>query len=117
MCFFFVITLILSPLSSVPEVTAADKAGETRRLAVREEVDAAQASLLSRAENGDKLQVPPSEVFSLVGAKLAATKPVPFENEAFRAPSTEPAAEQEASAEEEPAAPASEEPAATEPQV
>ena len=83
---FGIIALILAPLANTSEVTAVDKAGAESRLAVREVVDAEQAKNLSRVENGDKLQVPPSEVFSLVGAKLVSSKPVAMKKDLFRDP-------------------------------
>lgn len=83
---FGIIALFLGPMVSTPEVTAADEAGATRRLAVRDLVEQEQAAYLARAEKGDKLQVPPAEVFSLVGAKLAATKPQAVKDEKFRDP-------------------------------
>lgn len=85
---FGIIALILAPLTNTSEVTAADEAGAKRRLAVRELVDAEQVKNLSRVENGDKLQVAPAEIFSLVGAKLASTKPAAMKNEMFRDPAS-----------------------------
>lgn len=85
---FGIVALVLGLNSPNPdEPTAADEAGAERRLAVREEVDAAQAGLLSRVDLGEgKVQVPPSEVFSLVGTQLVASQPKPFENDSFKAP-------------------------------
>ena len=88
---FGIIALILAPLAKTPEVTVADEAGAIRRLAIRDEVEQQQAVNLIRTEKGDKLQVPPAEVFSLVGAKLAATKPQAVKDEKFRAPTAAPA--------------------------
>lgn len=100
---FGIIALILAPLANTSEVTAADEAGAERRLAIREAVDAEQAKNLSRSENGDKLQVPPAEVFSLVGSQLAGTKPTTMKNDLYRDPAAGVAEEQEAPAEEAPA--------------
>ena len=83
---FGIITLTLAPLSKTSGVTAADQDGATRRMEVRELVDTEQAQYLIRAEKGEKMQVPPTEVFSLVGAKLVSGQPTPFQNEQFRDP-------------------------------
>ena len=83
---FGIITLTLAPLSKTSGVTAADQDGATRRMEVRELVDTEQAQYLIRAKKGEKMQVPPTEVFSLVGAKLVSGQPTPFQNEQFRDP-------------------------------
>lgn len=85
---FGIIALILAPLANTSEVTAADEEGAKRRLAIRETVDAEQAKNLSRSEAGDKLQVPPAEIFSFVGAKLASAKPKVMKNDLYRDPAT-----------------------------
>lgn len=109
---FGIIALILAPLANTSEVTAADEEGAKRRLAIRETVDAEQAKNLSRSEAGDKLQVPPAEIFSFVGAKLASAKPKVMKNDLYRDPATVQAEAADASGDA--AAPESGEPAAEE---
>ncbi|GHC58413.1 hypothetical protein [Roseibacillus persicicus] len=105
---FGIIALILAPLTNTPEVTAADEAGATRRLAIRELVEEEQAKNLAMVENGDKIQAPPAEIFGKVGAQLASIKPQAVKEDRFRDPAL---VAEEAPAEQEDASDA---PAATE---
>lgn len=107
---FGILALLLAPLANTSEVTAADAAGAERRLAVRALVEEEQAKNLARTESGGQLQVPPAEVFSFVGAKLASAKPAAVKDEKFRDPAAV-AAEAAAEAPAEEATPAETAPA------
>lgn len=100
---FGLIALILAPFANTSEVTAADEAGATRRLAVRELVEEEQAKNLVFVEQGDKVQAPPAEIFAMVGAKLASTQPQPMKEDRFRDPALVAEEAAEAPAEEAPA--------------
>lgn len=112
---FGVLALIVGLLSKSPEMTAADKAGSDRRLAIRAEVDAAQAANLKLVENGTSIQAPPELIFASFGSKLAQSKPQAVKEERHRDPSLPAPAEvaPEAPAEVAPTEPAPQ-PAATE---
>ncbi|MDP0489530.1 MAG: hypothetical protein Q7Q71_00600 [Verrucomicrobiota bacterium JB023] len=86
---FGLAAVLLAPIFGQGETTAADEKNATRRLAIREEVDAAQAS---------QLEVSPSSVFESVGARLVASKPQAVRTEKQRDPKlvAEEAAEQPA---------------------
>ena len=97
---FGVLAFIVGLSSQVDEETPADKAGAERRLAVRAEVDAAQAANLAYKEAGSSVQAEPSQIFASLGKRLAASKPEAVKEDRHRDPS---APSEETSADEEPA--------------
>ena len=98
---FGILAFIVGLSSKTPELTAADKAGAERRLAVRAEVDAAQAANLAYKEEGASVQAAPSQIFASFGKKLAASKPSAVKEDRHRDPSVPaeetPAADESAS--------------------
>lgn len=83
---FGILALLVGLVSSSPEVSAADKAGAIRRLAVRAEVDSAQAENLRLVESADAVQAPPEMIFASFGAKLVQTTPQAVKEERHRDP-------------------------------
>ena len=83
---FGILTLIIFPFGKTDEVSPADEASAKRRLSIRYTVEEEQAKNLARVESGDKVQVPPAEIFSLVGSQLTETKPKPFQDEKYKDP-------------------------------
>lgn len=101
---FGILALLVGLVSSGPKVSPADQAGATRRLAVRAEVDSAQAANLQLVESAESVQAPPELIFASLGAKLAQSKPEAVKEERHRDPRLSAPAES-ASPEAVPAAP------------
>lgn len=83
---FGIATLFLVPLFGQDEVTEADKVDAERRLAIKAQVEEAQAQGLALVKGETTAQVPPSEIFGKVAKSLVSTKPVAVKEERHRDP-------------------------------